>query len=1095
MGVPVPTLEQLIVSVGGSAGTSLVAAGRLDPSYAGSELAKAAATNAQAAAQVLLAAAAIDVVTTGRVLVAAAKSAPFATSMAVVEAARLDARASGTMLAFASVIDARSIAALVVNASKIDARVAGQLVAETANASPEATGRLLVEAARIDAQATGKAIGWGTLADATPTNQAVVIAGKIDVGAIQAALGAGIASVPGALAALGTGIPVETFVPENAPMEGVDPTTGEVWQPAGSPQPVERILAKFSRPIQDAYVDVAEVPALPAGVPALPTDQVVKEFVRFTARNFDEADLRAAHVTFFVEKSWLEANDIHPWSVRFNRYDEERRTWVAFVGKLVREDELRVYYTVTPPGFSLWAISGSSSGPPVQFRVDDLSIDPIGIRERQHVTVQAQVTNLGTTTGDHNVTLWLNGRVHASQTVEVPPETTVAVSFILEPREGAYAVRVDRLSGSLRVSAAPPPPTSSTELVFGPLSTERTVTVANPADGTPLEYIITTDQVWLSANPARFNLGPGASQPVTLSVDRTGLEIGSYSGQVIISFTGLISGSAVITVSMEVAEPPSPPGVSPIITPTLDLGPRGISGTTIVANPPGGSPLLYTVTTHHPWLVATPSSFVLAPGASQALTLSVDREGLEIGPHTGLVTIAYSGAISGSSVITVELEVPPPPPPPLIAPVVSPRLDLGTRGTSGTITVTSPSVGGSLQYTVTTNQPWLKASHASFVLEPGASQAITLSVDRKGLGVGRHTAHVTITFSGALSGTSVLPVSVDVAAPPIFTPRLDLGVTGKSVTITVDNPNETDPLQYAVVADQPWLTASPATFVLASGGSQIVTLSASREGLTPGHHITEVTIAFSGALSGSSAVTVSLEVPPPAPLAVIVPVVSPGVDLGATRTSGTITVATPPDGGSLEYTVTIDQPWLTATLTSFVLTAGDSQTVTLSVDRKGLQAGRHKAEVTIAFSGATSGSSLVPVSVEVAEPEVTGPIPWGGFDIWSLVIIGFGGTALLWIVISQASRRRLRGTVGPTYLQVGAPFSTSQKFSLVIIAAMFVIASLDAAGNGLGLNFVAAVAIAIGAVVVIVLTLIRGAGSGRIRRAELAARGLDRDRV
>ena len=383
--------------------------------------------------------------------------------------------------------------------------------------------------------------------------------------------------------------------------------------------------------------------------------------------------------------------------------------------------------------------------------MDDLTIDPPKIRERQEVIVEAQVVNLGDSMMTHSATLWLNGRVQATQTVEVPPNSEVPVSFSVYPREGAYEVRIDRQVGHLIVGQAPPPPSNSTVLVLGNASTTRTVTVANPAEGAPLEYVITTDQPWLTANPFTFSLRPGTFQAVTLSVNRSGLQPGSYSGQAVISFTGLISGFSLVTVSMDVSES----GVEPVVSPTLNLGPGGISGTTIVSNPLSESALLYSVTSHVPWLNIANSSFVLAPGASQAIILTADRGALDIGFHTGLVTISYSGAISGSSVVAVELEVPPPPPPPLIPPVVNARLDLGATGTGGIITVSTPPSGGPLEYTVTSNAPWLTVSPSNFVLSPGESRPITLSVDRTGLGFGRYAAEVTIAFNGSTSGSSL----------------------------------------------------------------------------------------------------------------------------------------------------------------------------------------------------------------------------------------------------------------------------------------------------------------------------------------------------
>ena len=37
----------------------------------------------------------------------------------------------------------------------------------------------------------------------------------------------------------------------------------------------------------------------------------------------------------FVEQSWIDANNIHKWSIQFNRLDEEQNAWVPFPTKRI----------------------------------------------------------------------------------------------------------------------------------------------------------------------------------------------------------------------------------------------------------------------------------------------------------------------------------------------------------------------------------------------------------------------------------------------------------------------------------------------------------------------------------------------------------------------------------------------------------------------------------------------------------------------------------------------------------------------------------------------------------------------------------------
>jgi PGF-pre-PGF domain-containing protein len=331
----------------------------------------------------------------------------------------------------------------------------GAALAAAAAINPGATGAAIAASAAVNVQATGAAIASSATINAQATAAAVSASASANVNATTAALAAGVAADPAALVALGAAMQVEAWVAETAPVAGPSPFGG-TWQSVGSPAPISQILARYARTIANARVAVADVPQLPAGVPALPAGQVVSEYVRLTAENFKAEDLLTSHITFFVEKSWLAANNIHPWSIQFSRYDEQQKTWAPGIGKRVREDAQRVYYSVTPPQLSLWAISGSLAMPPVAFRVDELSISPAKAPAGQAITIQTKVTNLGVQPAEYTGTLWLNTQVHASKAQAIPAGSTVAVSFTVQPPAGSYNVRIDRLLGSFTVEAGPP---------------------------------------------------------------------------------------------------------------------------------------------------------------------------------------------------------------------------------------------------------------------------------------------------------------------------------------------------------------------------------------------------------------------------------------------------------------------------------------------------------------------------------------------------------------------------------------------------------------------------------------------------------------
>ena len=151
--------------------------------------------------------------------------------------------------------------------------------------------------------------------------------------------------------------------------------------------------------------------------------------------------------------------------------------------------------------------------------------------------------------------------------------------------------------------------------------------------------------------------------------------------------------------------------------------------------------------------------------------------------------------------------------------------------------------------------------------------------------------------------------------------------------------------------------------------------------------------------------------PPPAPPHGDLRIVSPRLDLGPTAVTGTITVVGPPGSDALEYTVTTNQPWLTVTPTRFVLNAGDTQSITVSVDRTGLAAGPQTGHVTIAPRTlmsvslgmanieAVPGNSVVSVNMNVSAAGPKSEPGEGANSIWILVLMGLnqsqGGNYIL----------------------------------------------------------------------------------------------------
>jgi PGF-pre-PGF domain-containing protein len=224
---------------------------------------------------------------------------------------------------------------------------------------------------------------------------------------------------------------------------------------AGSPEGIERILAKFRRAGSDVRVTVQALPGLPDDVQALPPDTMTGLLYRVSLENVQAGDVAVAHITLEVEKEWLRSNGIHGWSIQVQRFDEDRRAWVSYPTKRLREDEATVAYSSVLPGFSVIAVTGSREPPQRAFDVTELSLDPAA-RSGGQFAVTAKVTNLTPNPAVYPVSLWIDGRIESVQTVALDGMGTTPIRFTASRPAGTYQVRIDRLVRDIQVEPSAP---------------------------------------------------------------------------------------------------------------------------------------------------------------------------------------------------------------------------------------------------------------------------------------------------------------------------------------------------------------------------------------------------------------------------------------------------------------------------------------------------------------------------------------------------------------------------------------------------------------------------------------------------------------
>jgi PGF-pre-PGF domain-containing protein/PGF-CTERM protein len=124
-----------------------------------------------------------------------------------------------------------------------------------------------------------------------------------------------------------------------------------------------------------------------------PSEPVYKHINIWTGSRVYEDVIEDATVSFSVDKTWLDENDVDPSNIRLLRYTTQ---WTPLTTTMTGEDEDKVYYTAETPGFSSFAIVADTDTAPVTEPADiesDFTATPVEGQSPLEVTFIAEADN------------------------------------------------------------------------------------------------------------------------------------------------------------------------------------------------------------------------------------------------------------------------------------------------------------------------------------------------------------------------------------------------------------------------------------------------------------------------------------------------------------------------------------------------------------------------------------------------------------------------------------------------------------------------------------------------------------------------------
>jgi hypothetical protein len=516
-------------------------------------------------------------------------------------------------------------------------------------------------------------------------------------------------------------------------------------------------------------------------------------------------------------------------------------------------------------------------------------------------------------------------------------------------------------------------------------NTIRAFNLTNSGGGS-ISWSANSDAPWLLVAPSQGIFSQ--QETISLAVQRLGLKPGAYHGTITISSN--VSPPQQLEVDMSVLPVPANAGpvlaVSPaLLAFTATDGQMETSPQTLTISNPGSQTLNWTLNPVQGltcnWLGVSPLTGTVAPGTTQALTVTVQSQCLLPGAYTGTLTFSATGALDSTQDVNVAMVIQPhcglvTSTGFLAFTVVAGQNTLAYQSLS--LNATASCAGTPTSWSYTSTAPWLTVTPGSGQLKGAANSVVTASVNAGALAASPNYYYANLSFVFGQSSLTVM-ASVKVQAAPPTGPIMSASPlslnftniqgqpdpTGQVVTIT-NNGNK--PLYWhatAIPLPSPaivWFSASPLGGSLAPGQSAQVAIHVVTAQLTPGNYVGQVTlngmdVKGNPAPGSPQTIAVNLVMQPPCALS---PPSSSALSFsavqGAPVTPSTQTVMFTGTGScvwplSWKTAVAPAASWLTQTASSGTMGgSGQSGMDGIGVTLTSLKTGTYSTTVTITAS-------------------------------------------------------------------------------------------------------------------------------------------------
>jgi len=507
---------------------------------------------------------------------------------------------------------------------------------------------------------------------------------------------------------------------------------------------------------------------------------------------------------------------------------------------------------------------------------------------------------------------------------------------------------------------------------------------ATPASGSPPLVVAFTDTSEGSYTSWSWDFGDGSTS-TQQNPSHTYTTAGSFT--VSLSVSGPSGTFTKTKANCITVVAPAISSSVPSLSNSCDRGGNAPPQSFVVWNSGAGT-LDYSISPDKAWLSCTPSSGASTGTADRdTVTVDYDTTALAPGSHTANITITAPGASNTPLIIPVNLTV--------LTPAIACSEEwlansciVGCNAYSQTFSVWNSGTG-TINYTVSSDQPWINCSTSGSSTGASDKKTITAYYTSSSLSAGTHSATITISDPMASNSPVSIPVTLNINPVPSPVIAHNAPSTLRVSCVQGGNPSSRSfnvwnagggTLGYSVSANQTWLSCSPSGGVSSascSGGSTaVVTVNFSASGLAAGTHSARVIISGQGASNSPLSIPVSLTVSAPVAAVPAQPVISvtPSVITvscvqGSNASSTSLDVGNS-GSGTLDFTVYDNVSWLSCA-PSGGSSSGPHAPVTVFFETASLGSGSYSGAVTISSSGASNTPQTIPVTLTVRESGTT----------------------------------------------------------------------------------------------------------------------------